>query len=121
MADLNILGMISGQAPGYARACDIDAQKMAVLLMVSGRDTGRDYGGDFSIVSGEANDPDVMMSELSSTVDETVRWMKENDDSVPLGFTASVKALSADADRVTMTIVAGDGTRVSPYVIAMNR
>lgn len=107
MSDLNILGMIRGEKPGYAPVNDENGQKLAVLLMVSEEDTGRSYGGGYAMMSGRANDPDAISLDVSSTLTDVVAWMQENDDTIPDDFTATVESVSPGEDNLVVSIMAG--------------
>ena len=93
MSDLNILGMIAGEKPGYADSRVLYAQKLAVLIMVSDKDIGRTYGGELANLQGEASidTEDTFRLEIATLLQEAVEWMKENDSSIPLEFDAKLE------------------------------
>lgn len=107
MKDLNILGMMRGDPPGYSLDMETNPQRLMVLLMVSDKDAGRDYGGGFASMAGEVNDPDAVSLEVSSSLGEALEWMMDNSDTVPDDFTASVEDAFAEYDHLTVTINAG--------------
>ena len=117
MSDLNILGMIRGEAPGYVPESDGNGQKLAVLLMVSDTDIGRSYGGGYAMMSGRANDPDSLSLDVSSTLTDVLAWMQDNDDTLPNDFTASVESVIPGEDSLSVSIQAGPEDQLTTTTI----
>ena len=113
MSDLNILGMMRGDAPGYAAAKEEDGQKLAVLLLVSEQDTGRAYGGSLSSMSGRVNDPDASSLDVSAALKDVLSWMLDNDPSIPEDFTANVTGTVVVDDKLAVSIECGPEDRLS--------
>jgi hypothetical protein len=106
-SDLNILGMMRGEKPGYSTDIETNPQRLAVVLMVSPEDAGRTYGGSLAGMSGRVNDPENVSLSIASKLDDAVQWMRMNSDTVPNDFTASVESVFPEADRLTISLKAG--------------
>lgn len=121
MSDLNILGMIAGEQPGYASEKSLYAQKLAVLIMVSDKDIGRTYGGELAALQGEASiDVDGFRAEMSAMLQEAVDWMKQNDPTVPEDFDATLESVDVTPDGFTVTIeTTTDGVSFTPSTIRL--
>ena len=122
MSDLNILGMIAGEKPGYADSRVLYAQKLAVLIMVSDKDIGRTYGGELANLQGEASidTEDTFRLEIATLLQEAVEWMKENDSSIPLEFDAKLEDVISTADGFSVVIsTTTDGVSYTPSTVTL--
>ena len=105
MPDLNILEMIAGRAPGYAKITDANAQKLIVLMMVSDNDVGRTYGGELADLPGKTvGDLSIAQMKITSMMKDAVQWMKDNDPSVPDTFTATGTVEQVSSDKLILTV-----------------
>ena len=122
MSDLNILGMIAGEKPGYADSRVLYAQKLAVLIMVSDKDIGRTYGGELANLQGETSidTEDTFRLEIATLLQEAVEWMKENDSSIPLEFDAKLEDVISTADGFSVVIsTTTDGVSYTPSTVTL--
>lgn len=107
MADLNVLEMLRGKAPGYAPTTDVNGQQLVVIMSVSPEDTGRGYGGGLADMPGKVNDPELVKTEAVDAMNDALEWLRMNDENLPEDFTAVVDDAVADEDSVTLTISCG--------------
>lgn len=107
MSDLNILGMIMGEKPGYAPPKDEDGQRLMVVMAVSPNDLGRGYGGELASVAGQSNDPDTMRNIVSDALSDSLTWLRNNSDDLPEDFTAQIDDVSTTEDSLTVSMSAG--------------
>jgi hypothetical protein len=122
MSDLNILGMIAGEKPGYADERTLYAQRLAVLIMVSDKDIGRTYGGELAALPGETsiNAEDTFRLEIVTLLQEAVEWMKENDPSTPLDFDAKLDDIISTDDGFSLVIsTTTDGVSYTPSTVTL--
>ena len=107
MSDLNILGMMMGEKPGYAPDNDVNGQRLMVIMAVSPDDIGRGYGGNLADMAGKANDPDVVASEVGDALSDSLTWLQTNSEDLPDDFTAVIDSTDTTEDSLTVRMSAG--------------
>lgn len=107
MADLNVLEMLRGKAPGYAPTDDLYGQQLAVVMSVSPDDIGRGYGGGLADMPGKANDPELVKAEVTESLNESLEWLQTNDEDLPEDFTAVLEDAVTGEDSLTISISCG--------------